>query len=157
MNSPFSYTTQYILDKPHFSECFDESVTIDTSWRAYTKAIGFFFIGIALLLTGMNAYASWFVIGLGVLEGGNVKFKKTWWLWRQMMSKAAGNEVMLTIDEQGVSSHSFYVKSQILWTDVSEIVTTDRGFLIKHPTGTSYVSKQVLDEAALAFICSKAL
>ena len=152
MTSPFSYTTQYSLDKAHFSECFDESVTIDTTWRAYTKALGFFFVGVALLLTGMDAYASWFVIGLGALEWGNVKFKKTWWLWRQMMSKAAGNEVTLTLDEQGISSHSFYVKSQILWSDVSEIIATDRGFLIKHPGGTSYVSKQVLNETALAFI-----
>ena len=152
MTSPFSYTTQYSLDKAHFSECFDESVTIDITWRAYTKALGFFFVGVALLLTGINAYASWFVIGLGALEWGNVKFKKTWWLWRQMMSKAAGNEVTLTLDEQGISSHSFYVKSQILWSDVSEIIATDRGFLIKHPGGTSYVSKQVLNETALAFI-----
>ncbi|BAJ00787.1 hypothetical protein [Shewanella violacea] len=157
MNSAFSYTTQYSLDKAHFSECFDESVTIDSSWRAYTKAIGFFFVGIALLITVMNTYASFFVIGLGVLEWANVKFKKTWWLWRQMMSKAAGNEVTLTLDELGVSSQSFYVKSQILWSDVSEIVNTDRGFLIKHPGGTSYVSKQVLNETALTFINSKVL
>ncbi|EDQ01121.1 hypothetical protein [Shewanella benthica] len=155
MTSPFSYTTKYSLDKAHFSECFDESVTIDTTWRAYTKALGFFFVGVALLLTGMNAYASWFVIGLGTLEWGNVKFKKTWWLWRQMMSKAAENEVTLTLDEQGIGSHSFYVNSQILWGDVSEIIVTARGFLIKHPAGTNYVSKQVLNETALAFINNK--
>ncbi len=155
MNSPFSYTTQYILDEPHFSECFDESVTIDNSWRAYSKAIGVFFVGVVLLLTGMNAYASWFVIGLGVLEAGNVQFKKTWWLWRQMMSKSAGNEVTLILDEQGISSHSFYVKGQILWANVSEVIATDKGFLIKHLGGTSYVSKQVLNETALAFVNSK--
>ncbi|MEI6859051.1 MAG: YcxB family protein [Shewanella sp.] len=155
MSSPFSYTTQYILNKPHFNECFDESVTIDRSWRSYIKAIGFFFVGVVLLLTGINAYASWFVIGLGVLEAGNVKFKKTWWLWRQMISKAAGNEVILTLDEQGISSHSFYVNSKILWINVSEIKATDKGFLIKHPSGTSYVSKQVLNETALAFVNSK--
>ncbi|QFU21565.1 YcxB family protein [Shewanella eurypsychrophilus] len=154
MTVPFSFKTEYLLDKAHFSECFDESVTLDTSLKAYTKAIGFFFIGVALLLTGMNAFASFFVIGLGVLEALNIKFKKTWWLWRQMMSKAAGNNVTLTVDEQGISTDSFYVKSEILWCDVSEIKSTQRGFLIKH-SGTSYISKQVLNEEAISFITSK--
>jgi len=156
MNSPFSFTSHYILDKTHFSECFDESVTIDKSPRAYYKAIGFILVGTALLLTGTNAYASLFLVGLGALEALSVKFKKTWWLWRQMMSKAASNEVKLTIDEQGISSESIYVNSSILWSEITELTVTNRGFLIKNSKGMNYISKRSLDAAAIEFIKSKA-
>lgn len=155
MNSPFSFTSHYILDKAHFSECFDESVTIDKSPRAYYKAIGFVLVGTALLLTGTNAYASLFLVGLGALEALSVKFKKTWWLWRQMMSKAASNEVKLTIDEQGISSESLYVNSSILWSEITELTVTNKGFLIKNSKGMNYVSKRSLDAAAIEFIKSK--
>jgi len=156
MNSPFSSTSHYILDKPYFSECFDESVTVDTSVKAYYKAIGFVLVGTALLLTGANAYASLFLVGLGALEALSVKFKKTWWLWRQMMSKAASNEVELTIDEQGISSKSVYVDSTILWGDISELTITNKGFLIKNTNGMSYISNRSLDATAIEFIKSKA-
>lgn len=154
MTSPHHFKTEYLLDKAHFSECFDESVTIDTSLKVYTKASAFFLIGVILLFTGMNAFASWFIIGLGVLEALNIKFKKSWWLLRQMVSKASGNKVTLIVDDQGINSESFYVKSQILWGDVTDITSTQRGFLIKH-AGTSYISKQVLNEETINFITDK--
>lgn len=155
MNSEYSYTTQYTLDKSHFSECFDESVTIDTSIRAYRKAIIFSLVGVLLLLTGINAYASWFLIGLGVLEALNIRYKKPWWLLRQMMSKAANNEVTLTIDEQGVSNDSFYVKGTIFWQDIVSVKETEQGFLIKQAKSVSYLSKRSLDETATAFVRQK--
>lgn len=155
MNSEYSYTTQYTLDKSHFSECFDESVTIDTSIRAYRKAIIFSLVGVLLLLTGINAYASWFLIGLGILEALNIRYKKPWWLLRQMMSKAANNEVTLTIDEQGVSNDSFYVKGTIFWQDIVSVKETEQGFLIKQAKSVSYLSKRSLDETATAFVRQK--
>lgn len=155
MNSEYSYTTQYTLDKSHFSECFDESVTIDTSIRAYRKAIIFTLIGVLLLLTGINAYASWFLIALGVLEALNIRYKKPWWLLRQMMSKAANNEVTLTIDTKGISNDSFYVKGTILWQDIVAIKETEQGFLLNQSKTVSYLSKRSLDDEAIAFVVSK--
>ena len=155
MNSEYSYTTQYTLDKSHFSECFDESVTTDTSIRAYRKAIIFTLIGVLLLLTGINAYASWFLIALGVLEALNIRYKKPWWLLRQMMSKAANNEVTLTIDTKGISNDSFYVKGTILWQDIVAIKETEQGFLLNQAKSVSYLSKRSLYEEAIAFVASK--
>ncbi|ABZ75510.1 conserved hypothetical protein [Shewanella halifaxensis HAW-EB4] len=155
MNEQYSYTTQYTLDKSHFSECYDESVVVDTSIRAYRKAIIFTIVGTALMLTNINGYASWFIIALGALEALNVYFRKPWWLMRQMMSKAANNEVTLTIDESGITNDSFYVQGTILWQDISSITSTERGFLIKHSKGTSYLSKRSLDEQATQFVLAK--
>ncbi|MCG9729832.1 YcxB family protein [Shewanella sp. Isolate13] len=155
MNEQYSYTTQYTLDKSHFSECYDESVVVDTSIRAYRKAIIFTVVGTALMLTNINGYASWFIIALGALEAVSVYFRKPWWLMRQMMSKAANNEVTLTIDESGITNDSFYVQGTILWQDVTSITPTEQGFLIKHSKGTSYLSKRSLDETATQFVLNK--
>ncbi|GIU21299.1 YcxB family protein [Shewanella sp. MBTL60-007] len=155
MNEQYSYTTQYTLDKSHFSECYDESVVVDTSIRAYRKAIIFTVVGTALMLTNINGYASWFIIALGALEAVSVYFRKPWWLMRQMMSKAANNEVTLTIDESGITNDSFYVQGTILWQDVTSITPTEQGFLIKHSKGTSYLSKRSLDETATQFVLDK--
>lgn len=155
MNQQYSYTTQYTLDKSHFSECYDESVVVDKTIRAYRKAIIFSIVGIALLLTNINGYASWFIIALGALEALSVYFRKPWWLMRQMMSKAANNEVTLTIDESGITNDSFYVQGTILWQDINSITSTEQGFLIKHAKGTSYLSKRSLDEQATEFVSSK--
>lgn len=156
MNEQYSYTTQYTLDKSHFSECYDESVVVDRSIRAYRKAIIFTVVGTALMLTNINGYASWFIIALGALEALSVYFRKPWWLMRQMMSKAANNEVTLTIDESGITNDSFYVQGTILWQEVSQITPTAQGFLIKHGKGTSYLSKRSLDEQAIQFVLDKA-
>ncbi|ABV86209.1 YcxB family protein [Shewanella pealeana] len=155
MNQQYSYTTQYTLDKSHFSECYDESVVVDKTIRAYRKAIIFSIVGIALLLTNINGYASWFIIALGALEALSVYFRKPWWLMRQMMSKAANNEVTLTIDESGITNDSFYVQGTILWQDINSITSTEQGFLIKHAKGTSYLSKRSLDKQATEFVSSK--
>ncbi|GIU45648.1 YcxB family protein [Shewanella algidipiscicola] len=155
MSDPFHYTTQFTLDKAYYAECFDQSVTQDTSIKTYYKAIGFIVIGTALLLTGSNSYASWFIVGLGVLEALSVKFKRSWWLMRQMWSKAAGNETTLTIDERGISTHSYCVDSLIAWDEMYRINETDKGFLITLAKGTSYVSKSHLSTQACDFIRAK--
>jgi hypothetical protein len=74
---------------------------------------------------------------------------------RQMMSKAASNEMTLSIDEQGIRTQSQYVNSQILWTDMYRIKETEKGFLITHKTGKSYVSSSCLDEEAIAYLQAK--
>ena len=155
MDTSFRYTTQFILDKPYYSECFDESVPPNPSKKVYTKAIIFIVIGTALLLTGANNYASWFIIGLGFLEGLSIKFKRPWWLLRQMWSKAAGNEVDLTIDEQGITTKSLYVDTKVLWDEMDQIKETEQGFLITKARSQSYISKRHLDQPTCEFIRNK--
>ncbi|MFT4938829.1 MAG: hypothetical protein ACI88A_001859 [Paraglaciecola sp.] len=158
MTTPFAYSTTYILDKSHFSETFDESITLNSSKTAYFKSIILGFLGLAILLfTEINPYGAWFIVGLGALEAFSVRFRKSWWLARQLISKAANSELTLTIDEHGVSSKSFYVESKISWDDVKTIEQTRQGWLILHATGRNYLSDRCLSEAARAFISKQAL
>ncbi|WP_088330402.1 YcxB family protein [Lacimicrobium sp. SS2-24] len=157
MNTGFSYTTTYFLDKPHFSETYDESVKLERGLKAYGTAVGLALAGVAVLLfTPFTAFLAWFLIGLGVVEGLSVRFKKPWWLARQMLSRAANHEVTLTLDEQGIHIKSTYVNSSVDWENISHIEPTSRGWLFYQGKARSYLSNGCLSDEALAFIRSKA-
>ena len=157
MNSPFNYSTTYKLDKSHFSETFDESVSGAPTLKDYHKAITSVVLGLLLLMfSDFNPYVAWFLIAIGVVDALSVYYKKPWWLARQMLSRAANNELTLTIDDEGVKSKSHYVDSKILWSDLTSIEKTQQGWLLHLASGKSYLSNRCLSEEAMAFITSKA-
>jgi hypothetical protein len=158
MTTPFSYTTTYILDKSHFSETFDESVTADNAKTVYLKSIILALLGLAIILfTDITPYIAWFIIALGALDVLSIRFRKSWWLARQLISKAANSELTLTVDENGVRSKSFYIESKILWTEVKKIEQTAQGWLLYHGAGKNYLSGRCLSETANEFISAQAL
>ncbi|WP_206485081.1 YcxB family protein [Thalassotalea sp. G2M2-11] len=153
MNTEFCYQQRYVLDKQYFNECFEQSVEPISVGRAYAKSIFFIFFGALLvLITEVNPYAAWFVFALGILEALSVYYKKPWWVARQLLSKAANNEVTLTIDEQGIKSHSFYQQTMISWSDISRLMQTELGWIIEHAGGKTYLSNRVLSSDAIAYI-----
>ena len=155
MNTAFSFSTSYILDHTHFSECYSQSVTIDTSIKAYYKSIGIFLAVFILIFTELNKYLAWFILCLGVIEALNVYYNKAWWLMRQKLSKAAGNTVNLTINETGVTVKSIYIDSTTLWIDINEIQQTEKGFLLKLTNSTSYISNRCLSDDAKNYIIKR--
>ncbi|WP_350995813.1 YcxB family protein [Shewanella sp. TB7-MNA-CIBAN-0143] len=165
MSQAFSYTAEYVLDKSYFEECYLQSIHPSTSPKRFIKTAIFALVGLAILMldtlspTSMSTketyYLGYFFIGLAVVEFLSIRFNKTWWLWRQMMSKAAGEHVNLTIDDNGINSQSLHVNQQILWTDIYRITETDAGLLIKLQKTTTYLSKRCLDKSAIDFINQK--
>ncbi|GAB3038473.1 YcxB family protein [Bowmanella dokdonensis] len=155
---PFSYSTTYILDKSHYLETFDESRTAIPSSSAYLKSVILLGLGLMLLLfTQFNPYVGWFLVGLAGVEALSVRFQRSWWLGRQLISRAANNELTLTIDEHGISCQSDAVQMQILWADIEKVEKTQRGWLLSHPGGKYYLSDRCLSEKAGQFISSKAV
>ncbi len=153
MTTPFNYTTKYKLDRSHFAETFDESAVEKSVMQRYLKAILLFAIGaIMLIFTEVTAYVSWFFVALGAVEALSVRFRRPWWLTRQMMSRAANSELSMTIDNEGLKTMSAYVKSTILWQDVTRIKQTRQGWLIHHQGGCTYLSNRCLSDAAQKFI-----
>jgi len=158
MTTPFYFSTTYTLDKSHFSETFDESVTVDKSNTVYFKTIVLAMLGLGILIfTDVNPYAAWFIVALGAIEALSIRFRKSWWLARQLISKAANADVTLTIDEQSVSSKSFYVESKISWGEITRIEQTAQGWLLYHKGGKNYLSNRCLSEVAKEFINAQAL
>jgi hypothetical protein len=156
MNSPFSYTTSFTLNKVHFNECYSASVVVDHSIAAYSKAIVFMLLGLLLsLFSDINQYVAWFLVGLGFVEALSVYYQQPWWVMRQMLSRAANGDVTLILDEQGIHSTSFYLTSDILWQDITRLNSTAAGFLVQHAAGKSYISSACLSEQAKQFILAK--
>jgi hypothetical protein len=165
MSQAFSYTAEYVLDKSYFEECYQQSINPNPSSKRFIKTSLFALVGLAILMldsissaamsTKETYYLGYFFIGLAVVEFLSIRFNKTWWLWRQMMSKAAGEQVNLVIDDTGIHSQSIHVNQHILWTDVYRITETDVGFLIALQKTTAYLSKRCLNNDVNTFINSK--
>lgn len=156
MNTPFLFNTSFKLDKAHFAQCFDDSVPERTTAQKYRNAAILAIVGVLLLLVvGTNQYAAFFVVALAAVEALSVYYKRTWWLWRQMLSKAYNHKVDLTIDDEGITTQSFHVNSQLNFVDVTDFKQSETGLMLTHKAGVSYISKHCLSEEAISFITDK--
>ena len=150
------YKTRFTLDKAYYQECFEQSVIKPTFQQAYFKGIVLLLLGgVFVVFTQINPYAAWFVFALGVLEVVAQYYRKPWWVTRQMLSRAAKGEVELTINDNGIATHSFYNEQLIQWSDISHIEQTECGWVIVHKEGRSYLSQQHLDHATITLLTDK--
>jgi hypothetical protein len=149
-------TSYYILDREYFSECFDESANPATSFKTYRQAILFIIVAGVCFVMVFNAYVVWFFLCLSIVELLSIRYKRSWWITRQMLSRAAGSKVNILIDDRGIFTHSTYHQQGILWNDIAEINSTEKGFVVIHKSGTNYLSRSGIDEGVLALLDAKA-
>lgn len=158
MSQAFSYQTTYTLDKAYYVECYDDSVTVDHSFRPYMKAAVLIGFGLLLMVaTDISAYMAYFVFGLGIVEALGVFYQKPWWIARQLLSKAANNEVNLLIDEQSITTKSAFVDLTIPWQEVSELQKSAKGWLFVYKGSKNYLSDRSLDASAQHFLRTQQL
>lgn len=165
MTKPFSFTHEFVLDRAYFEQTYDASVDAKLKAKDFVKAGVFALAGLAILMGASTSeqamdnknlyYLGYFFVGLGVVEALSVKFRRTWWLWRQMMSKAANNSATLTINDDGIYTKSNFVDATLLWADIYRIEEKPQGYLIQLKAGKSYLSKRGLSDAAITFIQQK--
>jgi len=139
--------TDFTLDRAHYAECFDQSMSLKAPqkprWGFIIGAIitGLFF----LFLTEVQGLLAWFFFAIAVLEYLSFKYRKAWWLTRQMISKNAGNKITLIFDENGIENKSVYINSQLAWESIKSYQETDAGFMLNlQQGGQQYLSKSCL-------------
>ncbi|MUK30163.1 YcxB family protein [Aliivibrio fischeri] len=157
MSKDFSVTTEYVLDKTFFAECYDQTSQPITFPKAYLKGILFFLFGLALLKLELlpNGYIGWFFIALSIIEAFSIYFKRTWWLWRQSISSLSGSKVVFNVDANGVSYKSLKNTKNsrtIAWSDIDQVEQSDLGLIFHIGKQRQYVSKSCLNEEDIAFI-----
>jgi len=156
MTDSYTYTTTFKLSREHLSECFDQSVVVDTSIMAYKRAIISLIFGTTLLVLNLvSDYLAFFVIALGVLEVFSTHYRKTWWLWRQMFGKSYKSKVTLLVDAQGINISSTHVNNTIEWASISELEKTQLGLIVRYPKGSDYLSLSTLDSTAHEYILTQ--
>jgi len=155
MTQSFNQSFTYKLDKPHLQECFEQTAA-PVQTKDYYKA--FIFAAVAIPLFFVEAeyyYFPFFLFCLFVLELLSIKYRQTWWVWQQLMGKSGNSMVEIIIHDMGISTKSEHINSELVWSDVNVIEETEKGILIKHKSGTNYLSKSHLNKEAIEFVLQK--
>ena len=155
-DTPAEHSSYYILNREYFSECFDESANTTTSLKTYRKAIGLIVMAGVIYAMDVEIYVAVFLLCLGIVELLSIRYKRSWWIARQMLSRAAGTKVTVRVDDQGIFTDNTHHQQSMLWGDIADIKRTEKGFLVNHSSGTSYLSGSGLDEGVLAILAEKA-
>ncbi|KZN32623.1 YcxB family protein [Pseudoalteromonas luteoviolacea] len=151
------FQSEFTLDKRYFQECFDESVKMSQHHKPKYGLIAFLIsLGFLSHYLLNQAYLGNFLFLLGVLEGVAFYYKRPWWVARQMLSRASGSKVSLTIDEEGITAENPYRAFSVKWQDIHKVVKTEQGIIIQQQRHNQYISSKVLNDEVLSFIISKA-
>lgn len=156
MSDKYLFQTTYTLDKAYYIECFEQSMPTQITLHDYRKAIVLCFVGMILVLfTDLLPYAAWFIFVLGIVEALSVRYRKPWWITRQMFSRAANSTVSLTIDNHGFTTTLIGIKRHTEWREIDKIERTEKGWLLISSKGKQYICDQHLSREASALLETK--
>jgi hypothetical protein len=153
-----AFQTQFTLSRDYLAECFDQSLPHGKNVNTkYLFAGVLLILGLGLLyLSEQPKIIGAIFIALGVLELIHIRFKRAWWITRQMWSKSANRVVKLSIDEKSVETQNPYTKTTLLWADVERVIETELGLILVVKTGgQQYLSKSLFSDELIAQIKAK--
>ncbi|MGB5445635.1 MAG: YcxB family protein [Psychromonas sp.] len=149
------FQSEFVLNRAHFEECFDQSALLGKKTTPRYKFMAFLVIaGCLILIYGTEQKTlGFFLIALSFVEYFSFRYRRAWWLMRQMWSRNSDNRITLTIDDLGVKIESLYNNSQLRWDEVKKAVETPKGIMLFLNNGsTNYLSKATLDEQVITYI-----
>lgn len=141
-----TFTTQFNLSREYLGECFDESLPHSSKAKPNHWLHAFLLLmGAGLLVfTDQPKMIGALVVTLVVLELIHSRYKRAWWLSRQMWGRGAVKDVKLSLDEQCITTESDDNKTTLYWCDVDRVIETERGLILKTKAGASqYLSKSL--------------
>ncbi|WNC69203.1 YcxB family protein [Thalassotalea nanhaiensis] len=155
-----NFESKFTLSKRHFRECFEQSSSLQPKTnKRYLKALALFVLGLFFYwsqIEGLSAHLGMFFFILAFVDALSVKFAKGWWVTRQMLSKAAGNEVTIMLSDDGINIESDFAKQLLAWSDINTYQETEKGIvLMTIKAGNSYISKRCFNDDAWQFLLAK--
>jgi hypothetical protein len=138
------YNTQFTLSRDYLAECFDQSLPYGKSAKPnFLFPALLFASGVGVLVfTEQSKFLGFMLIALAVLELIHIRFRRAWWLARQMWGRSANSEVTLSVDEEGVRTQNPYTQTALLWVDIERVIETDLGLILVAKQGDQqYLSK----------------
>lgn len=137
---------QFNLTRDYLAESFDQSLPHGKNARpnflfpALMLAAG---VGL-LFFTEQPMIAGSMLIALAALELLHIRFRRAWWLTRQMWGRSKDSDVELTIDEDGIQTQNSHAQTTLLWVDIERVIETDVGLiLVTKSGGQQYLSKSL--------------
>lgn len=148
------FKTQFTLSRDYLAECFDQSLPYGKNAKPnYLFPALLFAGGAGLFFTEQPKILGSMLIALAVLELIHIRFRRAWWLTRQMWGRSADSEVKLTIDEDSIKTQNPYTQTVLLWTDIECVIETDLGLiLVVKSGGQQYLSKSLFSAELISDI-----
>lgn len=140
------YNTQFTLSRDYLAECFDQSLPYGKGAKPNFLFPALLFVsGVCVLVfTEQSKFLGFMLIALAVLELIHIRFRRAWWLARQMLGRSANSKVTLSLDGEGVRTQNPYTQTALLWADIERIIETDLGLiLVAKKGGQQYLSKSL--------------
>jgi len=139
-----TFTTQFNLSRDYLAECFDQSLPYGKNAKSNYAFPALLLAGGASLLffTEEPTFIGSMLIAMAVLELIHIRYRRAWWLARQMLGRSADSEITLTINDTEIRTDSPYMQTTLLWTDIERVIETDLGLiLVPKSGGQQYLSK----------------
>ncbi|WP_354623786.1 YcxB family protein [Psychromonas sp. MME2] len=149
------FQSEFSLNREHLQECYDESLPFSKNKTPRYKFMALLIAAaIAIFIfTDDEDILGYFLLALVIVEWFSFRYRRAWWLTRQVWSRNSGNTIHLIIDDKGIEIKSVYNNSQLLWGDIANVEETSKGLLlIANNGGSHYISKSTISEQAKAFI-----
>ena len=147
-----SFSTQFTLTRDYLAQCYDQSLPHGKNAKPNYLFPAFLFAAGAALLyfTDQPQIFGWILLALAMLELLHIRYRRAWWLARQMWGASANSEVTLTIDDEGIRTLSPFSQTAISWLDIGQVIETDLGFILEDKAGArQYLSKSLLPAAVI--------
>lgn len=144
-----AFHTQFTLSKEYLAECFDESLPYggDAKRKYLFAAVSFATGALLLNFTNYPKGIGTLLIVLAIIELVHIRFKRAWWLTRQIWGRSGNSEIKLSIDDEAIQTQNPYTKTVLLWKDVERIIETNLGLILVAKTGgQQYLSKSLFTE-----------
>lgn len=152
-----AFHTQFTLSREYLAECFDESLPYGSDAKRKYLFAGVSFVAGASLLyfTDYPKGIGTLLIVLAIIELVHIRFKRAWWLTRQIWGRSGNTEIKLSIDDKAIQTQNPFTKTVLLWNDVARIIETDLGLILVAKTGgQQYLSKSLFSEELVQEILS---
>jgi len=140
------FKTTFTLSRDYLAECFDQSLPHGKNARpSYLFPLLLLAAGSgSLIFTEQPKVLGYLLVALGIVELLHIRFRRAWWLARQMLGKSANSEVTLTVDESGITTDSEHTQTTLLWSDIERVIETELGLiLVTKSGGQQYLSKSL--------------
>ena len=142
-----TFSAQFILSRDYLAECFDQTLPHGKNAKPnYLYPTILLSAGSVLLyLTDQPQSIGWLLVAWATLEFVHIRYRRAWWLARQMWGASANSEVTLTIDDKGIQTQSAVSQTVLLWSKFERMIETDLGYILIDNAGDQqYLSKSLL-------------
>lgn len=148
------YQTEFKLSKDYLAECFDETLPFSKHAKpSYVFPAAAAIAGVVLFTSvEQGKWGGVVLLAIAALELIHMKFRRTWWLARQMLGKTANNQVQLIVDDDHIKTSSSGAETVLAWSSVDRVTETERGLILfDNQNRQQYLSKAILSAEVVEF------